>query len=60
MSHYRLHSPDQTIDLGEHETAQQALEAAVGGQQKTRPTDGSLEVQVGESWHPVDIEGDMP
>ncbi|AWH93566.1 hypothetical protein [Dietzia lutea] len=60
MPHYRLHTPDQTIGLGEHETAQQALESAVSGHRETRPADGSLEVQVGEAWHSVDIEGDMP
>lgn len=59
MQHYRLRTPDQTIDLGEHDTAQEALESAVTGHRENRPADGSLEVQVGESWHPVDIEGDM-
>ena len=29
MPHYRLHTPDQTIDLGEHETARKLLTDAV-------------------------------
>lgn len=60
MPHYRLHSPDQTIDLGEFGSAQEALEAAVSQQAEKIPVDGSLEVQVAETWHSVDIEGDMP
>lgn len=59
MPHYRLHTPDQTIDLGDLDTAQEALEAAVSRHAEARPSDGSLEVQVGDGWHQVDIEGDM-
>ena len=60
MPHYRLRTPDQTIDLGDFDNAQEALEPAVSSQSETIPVDGSLELQVGDSWHPVDIEGDMP
>ena len=60
MSTYRLRTPDQTIDLGDFETAQEALEAAVGRQPDFEPEGGSLEVLVGDQWPPVDIEGDMP
>lgn len=59
MPHYRLHTPDQTLDLGDFGSAQEALEAAVARQPESRPADGSIEVQIGDSWHPVDIEGDM-
>ena len=60
MSTYRLRTPDQTIDLGDFETAQEALEAAVDRQPELKPEGGFLEVLVGDQWHPVDIEGDMP
>lgn len=64
MSIFRLRTPDRTIDLGDFDNAQEALEAAVSHQAKDRPTDGptdgTLEVEVGGSWHPVDMEGDMP
>lgn len=60
MTHYRLHTPDQTIDLGDFDTAQEALESALSHRPETQPADGSLEVRVGDGWHPIDIEGDMP
>lgn len=64
MSIFRLRTPDRTIDLGDFDNAQEALEAAVSHQSDDgpadRPTDGTLEVEVGGSWHPVDMEGDMP
>lgn len=60
MPHYRLHSPDQTIDLGDFDNAQEALESAVSSQSEKIPVDGSLELQIGDDWHAVDIEGDMP
>lgn len=63
MSTYRFRTPDRTIDLGEFGSAQEALEAAVDRHRTANrgdgPTDGTLEVQVGQDWHPVDIEGDM-
>lgn len=64
MSTYRFRTPDRTIDLGEFGSAQEALEAAVVLQnsdddEASRPADGTLEVQVGRDWHPVDTEGDM-
>lgn len=64
MSTYRFRTPDRTIDLGEFDSAQEALEAAVDLQKSDdsrgpRPADGTLEVRVGEDWHPVDTEGDM-
>lgn len=60
MSTFRLRTPDRTIDLGEFDNAQEELEAAVSRQSDDRPVDGTLEVEVGGTWHPVDIEGDMP
>ena len=70
MATYRFRTPDQTIDLGEFDSAQEALEAAVGrhhsdnhrgsGPTDSTPTNGTLEVLVGQDWHSVDIEGDMP
>lgn len=60
MPHYRLRTPDQTIDLGDFDNAQEALEFAVASQSEKIPVDGSLELRVGDDWHPVDIEGDMP
>ncbi|MEW1938138.1 hypothetical protein AB0331_12325 [Dietzia maris] len=60
MPHYRLHTPDQTIDLGDFDNAQEALESAVSSQSEMLPVDGSLELQIGDDWHAVDIEGDMP
>lgn len=60
MSTFRLRSPDRTLDLGEFDNAQEALEAAVSRQAADGPADGTLEVEVGGSWHPVDIEGGMP
>lgn len=64
MSNYRLRTPQSTIDLGDFDDAQQALEAAVAHHRDSpgpdaRPADGVLEVLVGEVWHSVDIEGDM-
>ncbi|HJC61502.1 MAG TPA: hypothetical protein H9755_14425 [Candidatus Dietzia intestinigallinarum] len=63
MSTYRFRTPDRTIDLGEFGSAQEALEAAVvlqnSDDEGSRPADGTLEVQVGRDWHPVDMEGDM-
>ena len=64
MSTYRFRTPDRTIDLGEFDSAQGALEAAVDrhhsdARRGSRPTDGALEVLVGQDWHPVDIEGNM-
>lgn len=64
MSNYRLRTPQSTIDLGDFDDAQQALEAAVARHRDSphpedRPANGVLEVLVGEEWHPVDIEGDM-
>lgn len=64
MSTYRFRTPDQTIELGEFGSAQEALEAAVALQNAddnrgSRLADGTLEVQVGQDWHPVDMEGDM-
>lgn len=59
MSTYRLRTPDTIIDLGEFDSAQEALEAAVSRQPELRSADGALEVLVGTDWHRVDIEGDM-
>lgn len=64
MSNYRFRTPQSTIDLGDFDDAQQALEATVAQHHDSthpdaRPTDGVLEVLVGEEWHSVDIEGDM-
>lgn len=63
MSTYRFRTPDRTIELGEFDSAQEALEAAVDrhrtADRGSRPSDGALEVLVGQDWHPVDIEGDM-
>ena len=64
MSTYRFRTPDRTIDLGEFDSAQEALEAAVDLQNSDdepdrSPADGALEVRVGHDWHPVDTEGDM-
>lgn len=64
MSNYRFRTPQSTIDLGDFDDAQQALEAAVARHRDSpdpdaRPAGGALEVLVGEEWHPVDIEGDM-
>lgn len=65
MPSYRFRTPDQTIDLGEFDSAQEALEAAIDRHRSddhrgSGPTDGALEVMVGQDWHSVDIEGDMP
>ena len=60
MSTFRLRTPDQTIDLGEFDNAHEALESAVSRQPSSRPAEGTLEVLVGEVWHPVSTEGDMP
>lgn len=60
MSTFRLRTPDRTIDLGEFDNAQEALEHAVALQPDTRPVNGDLEVLVGDGWHPVATEGDMP
>lgn len=38
-------------DGAHHDTARRDRDSA--------PTDGTLEVQVGGEWHPVDLEGDM-
>ena len=59
MSNYRLRTPDRTLDLGEFDNAQEALESAVSLQPDFKPTDGTLELQVGEEWHEVGLEGDM-
>ncbi|MFN3601789.1 MAG: hypothetical protein ACK4M5_15890 [Dietzia cercidiphylli] len=60
MSTFRLRTPDRTIDLGEFDNAQEALESAVSLQPDARPVDAELEVLVGDGWHPVAMEGDMP
>lgn len=60
MATYRLRSPDQTIDLGDFDSAQAALESAVARQPEVKAEDGTLEVLVGDQWHPVETEGDMP
>lgn len=59
MSNFRLRTPDRTIDLGEFDSAQEALESAVGRHREDRPTDGTLEAEVGGEWHPVSAEGDF-
>lgn len=59
MSMFRLRTPDRTIDLGEFDNAQEALESAADRQREDRPSDGVLEVEVGGEWHPVDTEGDI-
>lgn len=65
MATYRFRTSDRTIDLGEFDSAQEALEAAVDrhhsdNHQGSGPTDGTLELLVGQDWHSVEIEGDMP
>ena len=66
MPHYRLHTPDQTIDLGDFDNAQEALESAVSSQSEKIPVDGEVTEgtsaldEIGDDWHAVDIEGDMP
>lgn len=60
MSTYRLRTPDTTIDLGEFDVAQDALHAAASRHPENRSSDATLEVLVGEDWHEVDVEGDMP
>lgn len=60
MATYRLHTPDQTIDLGDFDSAQAALESAVARQPELKSKDGNLEVLVGDQWHSVETEGDMP
>lgn len=57
---FRLRTPDRTIELGEFDNAHEALESAVSLQPDLQPVNGELEVQVGEEWHPVAAEGDMP
>ena len=44
-------SAGNDADGGHHDTARRDRDSA--------PTDGTLEVQVGGEWHPVDLEGDM-
>ncbi|MDX2357525.1 hypothetical protein [Dietzia sp. PP-33] len=60
MSTFRLRTPDRTIELGEFDNAQEALEYAVTLQPEAEPVNGDLEVRVGDGWHPVALEGDMP
>lgn len=64
MSTYRFRTPDRKVDLGEFDSAQEALEAAVDlhrpdVNRAPSPVDGTLEVLVGQDWHPVEMEGDM-
>lgn len=59
MSTFRLHTPDRTLDLGEFDNAQEALEHAVTLQPDARPVNGDLQVLVGDEWHEVATEGDI-
>lgn len=60
MAMFRLRAPDRTLDLGEFDNAHEALESAVARDPDRRAVSRQLEVLVGESWHPVEAEGDMP
>ena len=60
MATYRLRTPDQTIELDDFDSAQAALESAVTRQPELGPADGTQEVLVGDQWHSVETEGDMP
>lgn len=57
---FRLRTPRRVLELGQCRSAQQALEHAVRLQDDAHPTGGVLEVQIGHSWHRVDIDADMP
>ncbi|MET3860533.1 hypothetical protein ABIE38_001455 [Dietzia sp. 2505] len=59
MSTFRLRTPDRTLDLGEFDNAQEALEHAVTLQPDARPVNGDLQVLVGDEWHEVATEGDI-
>ncbi len=57
MSTSRLHTPDRTLDLGEFDNAQEALEHAVTLQPDARPVNGDLQVFGGVECHDVSTQG---